>query len=553
MTQQSSSAPRPPAAGWNAAGLRRPVAFWGGTAAVVAGVCLHIPMLADARSMHYQLVGMPWDNWMKAGMALVVAGLVLVYYALVPRRGQAAATAAAGQAGFDARAIDGRSLTRAHALMIVVLLIAIAIDVSKPYTFTFILPGVAKEYGLSSPAHHVAGALPVGLLPLSGIAGTVAGSFLWGFLGDRIGRRASILLACVVFVATAMCGAMTPFGVNIFMCFVMGLGAGGLLPVTYALLTEIMPSRYRGPVVVLVAGVGTALGFLATSWLAHWLMPTFGWRIMWFIGLPSGVLLIALQRYIPESPRFLAASGRYAEARAVMDAFGLESVAPSAAPPEPGLARSAARRPLLLEGPLRNLTAALALGGLAWGIVNFGFIVWLPTTVSAAGLSVESVTGILAWAAVFAVPGAVLVAWLYGYWSSKGTVVLSAAVTGAVLLLFAVLGNSVARYPVLLAAMMVCLLVAMWGLTSALSPYSAEVYPVPVRATGAGITAGATKLGGVAVLVMSVLTIAPFSVRSTALLAAVPMLAGAAAIAAAGIETRYRKQPERELAARAQQ
>lgn len=526
-----------PASGWSATGLARPAAFWTGTAAVTAGVCLHIPMLAAARPMHYMLVGMPWDNWMKAGMSLVVAGLGLVYYSLVPRRGQPRETSAP-PAGFDARAIDGTSLTRAHVRLILVLLIAIAIDTSKPFTFTFILPGVAREYGLSTPAHHVAGALPVGLLPLSGITGTVAGSLLWGFLGDRIGRRASILLACVLFTATAMCGAMAPYGWNIFMCFVMGLGAGGLLPVTYALLTEIVPSRYRGPTVVLVAGLGTALGFLVTSWLAHWLMPTFGWRIMWFIGLPSGVLLLTLQRYIPESPRFLAAAGRFDETRTVMASFRL-TTATQAVVPAAGVHDQAARPGHLLEGPLRNLTAALALAGIAWGLVNFGFIVWLPTTVSAAGLSVESVTGILAWAAVFAVPGAVLVAWLYGFWSSRGTVVLTAAVTGLTLLVFAGLGNSIARYPALLAALMVCLLVAMWGLISALSPYSAEVYPGTVRATGAGINAGSSKLGGVVALIMSVLAIAPFSVRNTAVIAAVPMLVAAVATAATGIETRY--------------
>lgn len=530
-------APGGQASGWSAAGLARPAVFWAGTAAVTAGVCLHVPMLYAARPMHYMLAGMTWDGWMQAGMTLVVAGLGLVYYALVPRRREPR-EAPAPPDGSSARAIDGTSLTRAHVRLILAMLIAIAIDTSKPFTFTFILPGVAREYGLSTPVHHVAGALPVGLLPLSGITGTVAGSLLWGFLGDRIGRRASILLACVLFTATAMCGAMAPFGWNIFMCFVMGLGAGGLLPVTYALLTEIIPSRYRGPAVVLVAGAGTALGFLVTSWLAHWLMPVFGWRIMWFTGLPSGVLLLALQRYIPESPRFLLAAGRPGEARAVMESLRLTTVAPAADPavPVPGQATGARR---LLEGRLRNLTAALALAGIAWGLVNFGFLVWLPTTVSAAGLSVESVTWILAWAAVFAVPGAVAMAWLYGFWSSRGTVVLAASVTGVTLLVFAAAGNSIARYPALLAALMVCLLMAMWGLISAMSPYSAEVYPGSVRATGAGITAGSSKLGGVLALVMSVLAVAPFNVRYTAIIAAVPMLLAAAAVAATGIETRY--------------
>ena len=58
---------------------------------------------------------------------------------------------------------------------------------------------------------------------------------------------------------------------------------------------------------MLVAGIGTALGFLLASWTAHWLIPTYGWRIMWFFGIPTGLALILLNRYIPESPRFLLA------------------------------------------------------------------------------------------------------------------------------------------------------------------------------------------------------------------------------------------------------
>ena len=57
------------------------------------------------------------------------------------------------------------------------------------------------------------------------------------------GRRASILLSAVMFVGTSLCGAMPSFWWNVGMCFLMGAAAGGMLPVTYALLAETMPSR----------------------------------------------------------------------------------------------------------------------------------------------------------------------------------------------------------------------------------------------------------------------------------------------------------------------
>jgi MFS transporter, putative metabolite:H+ symporter len=184
MTQERAV----PSRGWGATALRRPRAFWLGAVLVTAGVILHLPMLFGAGNTHYMLVGMPWDGYMLVGMPLIIAGLGITYYALIPLPRVASKQASV------VRAAEDTPLTQAHAGLIFALLIAIAIDTIKPFTFTFILPSVAKEYNLSTPARHLPGHLAVGLFPLAGITGTVIGSFVWGILGDRIGRRASILL-----------------------------------------------------------------------------------------------------------------------------------------------------------------------------------------------------------------------------------------------------------------------------------------------------------------------------------------------------------------------
>ena len=58
--------------------------------------------------------------------------------------------------------------------------------------------------------------------------------------------------------------------------------------------------RPRPPVEQDVAGA-----YVLTSWIAAALVPIFSWRILWLIGWPTGVLFIGLNRWIPESPRFL--------------------------------------------------------------------------------------------------------------------------------------------------------------------------------------------------------------------------------------------------------
>jgi MFS transporter, putative metabolite:H+ symporter len=517
--------------------------FWIGLSAVTGGVLLHLPMFVHARPQHYVLRGMPFDPWMAVGMALILVGYGAVVYGLVPGTGRRPRRDASGTR--ELTALDSVRLGRAHVKLMLVLVVAIAVDTQKPFTFTFILPGVASEYGLSSPTHPTPGHWPVALLPLSGILGTVVGSLVWGHLGDRIGRRAAILLAGTVFIGTAMCGSMPAYWQNIATCFVMGLGAGGLLPIAYSLLTEMIPARRRGEIVVLVGGFGTALGFLVASWSADWLMPTFGWRIMWWLGLPTGLVVLLLNRYVPESPRFLLATGRADEARAVMRTFGIvvaKETAGDGTPehaPEPtaGLFR-------LFRAPYTGITLALAGYGLAWGLVNFGFLVWMPLHVGKSGIGTGGVTAILAKAALLSIPGSLAVSWFYGRRSSKGALIGAAALETAVLAAFAARGDAIVRHTSLFTALVVVLLVSMWATISTLGPYSAEVYPTRARSAGAGIAAGASKLGGVLALAIAAASVAPPSLAGAALLGAVPAGLAALMLVVVGVETSGRRLEE---------
>ena len=300
-------------------GFTHPGAFWFGIGAVTAGVLLHLPMFFGAEDMGYRLAGESVDGYMVAGMVLIIVGLSAAFYGLFPRRAEV-------NDGYVSRirvrALDDAPIKPAHVALLVVMAVAITIDVMKPATVGFVAPGMAKEYGLKSVLNP-AGTVPVAWLPFAGLTGTIIGSFLWGWLGDRIGRRPSILFAGVIFVATAICGAMPSAYWNFVMCFIMGLGVGGMLPITFALMAEAIPARHRGWLIVLIGG-DVAAAYIVTSWLASTIAApdNFGWRILWLLGLPTGVLLILLNRWIPESPRFLLTHGRDEEARAIMQRYG---------------------------------------------------------------------------------------------------------------------------------------------------------------------------------------------------------------------------------------
>ncbi len=214
------------------------------------------------------------------------------------------------------------------------------------------------------------GSATVALLPFCALVGTALGSFIWGVLADLYGRRATILLvSAVMFIGTSICGAMPSFNWNLLMCFLMGVSAGGMLPVAYALLAEIMPTRHRGWSLVVVGGVGTVGGYLAASGLSALLQPDFGWRIMWLLNLPSGLILIALSPLIPESARFLQQMGRVTEARQVLARFGVVMLSPLRDATAVETGRHTPLPPV--DHGYRGTTVALTLAALARGFVNF--------------------------------------------------------------------------------------------------------------------------------------------------------------------------------------
>ncbi|MEX2289056.1 MAG: MFS transporter [Mycobacteriales bacterium] len=514
-----------------------PAAFWAGAAAVTLGVLLHLPMYLGAADMGYRLAGMPLDGPMKAGMALILVGLAATLYGLLPPRSRVRPAAAS----LRVKPLDDAPLSRTHIALLLVLSAAVTIDVMKPVTLGFVLPGMGAEYGLRS-ALNPAGTVPVAWLPFAGITGTVLGSLIWGWLGDRVGRRPAILLAAILFIATSVCGSMPGFGWNLLMCFVMGLGAGGMLPITFALLAEAIPARHRGWLMVLIGG-DVAGAYIVVSWLAAELTPTYSWRILWLLGLPTGVLLLLLNRWIPESPRFLIQNGRDAEARAVLVRYGAAVVQQdrSELGIEDGLRGGWTQ---LFRSPLTGLSAVVVLFGLGVGLVTFGFQLWIPSNLQQLGFSEVTSATILRDSALLGFPLTFVIAWMYGFWSAKKTMILLGLLTAASLGCLVVLGDGVADDRLRLYLLLVLPITGISSILAALLAYASESFPTRVRSRGTGLAAGASKLGGVGILALVVAGTTPPSIARTALLGAVPLGLGALALVFVGVETRRRQLEE---------
>jgi putative MFS transporter len=495
-------------------------AFILGVIAVTAGVLLHIPMFMMGRHNHFILAGMPvgWD--MVAGMVAIVGGLAIAAYGLLPRD---IGNQLAASHEIVVTPPEDAPLTAAHWTLMCVLVIALVIDIMKPATLGFVLPGMMAEYQVDKAT--------VSQFPFSALVGTVIGSVIWGVIADIYGRKASILLSAVMFVGTSICGAMPSLAWNVGMCFLMGVAAGGMLPVTYALLAEMMPSKHRGWALVLVGGLGAAGGYFAASGLSAILQPIFGWRILWLLNLPTGLTLVLLGALIPESAKFLLARGRREEARRVMARFGSKA---HKAPPAQRSGSKKSGEIALTGRAFVGKLIALSLAATCFGLIYFGLLLWLPDDLVSKGYSVAVSSKLLAESALIAFPTTFVVAFMYSAWSTKWSVVASLAVTLVGLLGVLQLEYTGTGSPVLPVAL---LIIGTNALIAMLLPYAAESFPLRIRGRTTGTVAACTKAGGMFAQLLAIFALVP-PLGVVALIIIVPTIAALMLVAWFGKETR---------------
>jgi AAHS family 4-hydroxybenzoate transporter-like MFS transporter len=163
----------------------------------------------------------------------------------------------------------------------------------------FAMPSLAKVW-------HVDAGLQGWVLTAS-LIGVLAGSPLLGYVGDRYGRKIAILIGSVIYGVTTLAVIWEHgFWVTIALRFCTGIGIGGLMPNTIALNSELSPKRLRATLVVLMF-TGITLGSSAPGLIAAWMLPTYGWPVLFLIGGAVPLLVAACLYFVlPESVKFLA-------------------------------------------------------------------------------------------------------------------------------------------------------------------------------------------------------------------------------------------------------
>ena len=140
----------------------------------------------------------------------------------------------------------------------------------------------------------------------AGLFGTLIGSFIFGYLGDRLGRKKAIIIGSVCFgLLTYACVWVSSLQELMLLRFLAGIGMGGVVPNSVALVAEYAPKRLRATWVTLMFSgfsIGAGSGGLVSSALLH----RFGWPVMFAVGGGGSLLVAVLLIFmLPESAKLL--------------------------------------------------------------------------------------------------------------------------------------------------------------------------------------------------------------------------------------------------------
>jgi MFS transporter, putative metabolite:H+ symporter len=264
-----------------------------------------------------------------------------------------------------------------HITITAVLGFAIFFDSFDSLAIAYVLPVLIREWHL--PPEHIGGLISIANF------GQALGALTFGWIAERIGRVPTVRIAIALFAVMSFACAFTTNYEQLFVCrFLEGIGLGGEIPVASTYISEILRADRRGgrfltyqiifPVGLLVAGIAGAS-----------VVPQFGWQWMFIIGAVPAIIALVMQRYCPESPRWLASKGRLAEANAVMDEIEREVSHNGSQPlppvPELKLAPigSKTRWQELFEGYYRSRTLLVWVLWASSYIISYGLQGWIPT------------------------------------------------------------------------------------------------------------------------------------------------------------------------------
>ncbi len=389
-------------------------------------------------------------------------------------------------------ALDEATLGRAHIRAVIASGMGFFTD-----AYDLFVIGIASAL-ITKVWHLDAGRLAI--LNSTMLAAAVLGAFVFGRYADNAGRKRVYWLVAAVMIAGALGSAFAQsYWMLIAFRFVLGFGVGGDYPVSAVMVSENANRKDRGKLVGMVFGT-QALGLIVGPLIALALLGSGAgedmvWRILLGLGAVPAAAVIYLRCRMPESPRFKF----HREQRVVLAAAGSQS-----APATAALSGAAGQPDLTgLRAFLASRRWLVMLAGTAgcWFLLDYAYYgntISTPQILSLISPGASSMTKIALQLAIFAaaaVPGYILaIARLDRMGHRKLQVIGFAMMALCFLIIGAVPGMTTMVAPFLI-VYGVSYFFTEFGPNMTTFVLPSELYPVSMRTTGHGISAGVGKLG----------------------------------------------------------
>ena len=415
-------------------------------------------------------------------------------------------------------ALDEASLSRFHLRAVLVSGMGFFTDAYDLFVIGVASALITKDWNLGSGQ--------VALLNSTMLFAAFLGAMVLGRFADLGGRKRVYWLVAVIMVVAALGSALAPsYWVLIGFRFLLGFGVGGDYPVSAVLMSEYANRKDRGKLVGMVFGT-QALGLIVGPLVALTLLgagasDNVAWRVLLGLGAVPAAAVIYLRRKMPESPRYqVQVQGKAEQASAELSAFTGGQVS--------GDGSGGARRQMGLRTFLTNRHWLIMLAGTAgtWFLLDYAYYgntISTPQILSLISPSASTMTKIALQLAIFvvaAVPGYLLAIARLDKIGHRRLQLIGFAMMGLCFLVIAAIPGMTTTVAPFLLVYGVSYFFTEFGPNMTTFVMPSELYPVSMRATGHGISAGVGKLGAfIGVFLFPVLN-SSLGLRGTLLLTA---------------------------------
>lgn len=382
-------------------------------------------------------------------------------------------------------------VTRRLSLIRIIIGSATFFDAYTVLAIAFAMPQLVTEWHLSAGE--------TGMILSAGYVGQIFGALFFGHLAERIGRLPVLLITILLFVSMDI-GCLFAWGAwsMIVLRFLQGIGTGGEVPVASAYINEFIGAKKRGRFFLLYEVI-FPVGLMFAGIAGYFLVPVFGWKAMFIVGLIPAVLTIPMRALMPESPRWLASTGRVKKADAVVSMLENEALKAGATLSEPvvrpvdpkATARSDWRE--LFKGIYRKRTFTIWFLWICVYMVNNGLITWLPTLYKQAFNLPLQTSLAYGWVtSAVGVIASILCALLIDRVGRRRWYSVAFLASTVPLVILTALGAISATQVVVFASVAYAILQT---ISFSLYLYSAELYPTRLRAIGTGFGSAWLRAG----------------------------------------------------------